>query len=240
MEGIHYYNLFATKGTEYLLTIIFFILLIPFWIMLNKKTRSETVTNSIANIFGTVSVIPQHFYMAMNHIWIKPVKANHLRLGINHLIGNLVITEQIVLKKNPGDAVAKGETIAELHCNGKLLQLVSPLSGVVQKTNPLLEKSSGINNLSPYSKAWMMELEAENWQQEAQFLIRPTSVKSWMINELSRVRDFLVQIQSAHQPVAQPIILQDGGEIDPQEFAKMPHTIWNDFEQAFLKLPELN
>jgi glycine cleavage system H lipoate-binding protein len=240
MEEFHYYNLFATKGTEYLLTIIFFLLLIPFWIMLNKNAKSATVTNSIANIFRTVSDIPQHFYMAINHIWVKPVRANQIRLGINHLIGNLVITEQVVLKKNPGESVAKGEPIAELHCNGKLLQLVSPLSGVVRKTNALLEKSSGINKLSPYHEAWMIELEAENWQQEVQFLIKPKSVKSWMINELSRARDFLAQIQSAHNPVAQPIILQDGGEIDPQVFAEMPHTIWNDFEQAFLRLPEVN
>ena len=117
MEEFHYYNLFATKGTEYLLTIIFFLLLIPFWIMLNKNAKSATVTNSIANIFRTVSDIPQHFYMAINHIWVKPVRANQIRLGINHLIGNLVITEQVVLKKNPGESVAKGEPIAELHCN---------------------------------------------------------------------------------------------------------------------------
>lgn len=37
MEPFSYYNLFETKGMEYIVTIVFFILLIPFWLILNKK-----------------------------------------------------------------------------------------------------------------------------------------------------------------------------------------------------------
>jgi len=41
MEPFTYYNLFETKGIEYIATIIFFVLLIPFWLILNKKPRPK-------------------------------------------------------------------------------------------------------------------------------------------------------------------------------------------------------
>ena len=41
MEQFVYHNLFETKGIEYLITIAFFALLVPFWLFLNKKSEPE-------------------------------------------------------------------------------------------------------------------------------------------------------------------------------------------------------
>ena len=40
MDGFTYYNIFDTKGIEYLFIIAFLILLIPFWIIINKDKQS--------------------------------------------------------------------------------------------------------------------------------------------------------------------------------------------------------
>ncbi len=240
MDGYHYYNLFETKGLEYLLTIVFFLMLIPFWIILNKKAKPAMATQAVPNIFGNISTIPQQFYMALNQIWVQPFEGNQIRLGFNDLISNLVHAEKLIFKKNIGEPIVRGELLAELYSNGKQLKIVSPVSGIVRKTNKSLEDSVSLSNASPYQHGWMMEVEAANWSQDAKSLITPDSVKSWMINELTRARDFLAQLQNSYDPVAQPIVLQDGGEISPDALSKMPPAIWNDFEEAFLSLPELN
>ena len=41
MEGFSYNNIFETKGIEYLAIIAFFVLLIPFWILLNRQAKNK-------------------------------------------------------------------------------------------------------------------------------------------------------------------------------------------------------
>ena len=36
MEGFTYVDIFATKGIEYLLVIVFLLVIIPFWMFLNR------------------------------------------------------------------------------------------------------------------------------------------------------------------------------------------------------------
>ena len=42
MDGFSYYNIFDTKGIEYLVVIAFLLLLIPFWLALNKQVKIKT------------------------------------------------------------------------------------------------------------------------------------------------------------------------------------------------------
>jgi glycine cleavage system H lipoate-binding protein len=113
-------------------------MLIPFWIILNKKAKPAMATKTVPNIFGNISAIPQQLYMALNQIWVQPFEGNQLRLGFNDLISNLVHAEKLVFKKNIGESIVRGELLAELHSNGKQLKIVSPVSGIVRKTNTVL------------------------------------------------------------------------------------------------------
>ena len=39
MDGFSYINIFDTKGIEYLVIIAFLVMIIPFWIIINKEVR---------------------------------------------------------------------------------------------------------------------------------------------------------------------------------------------------------
>lgn len=39
MDGFSYHNIFETKGLEYLAIVVFFAILIPFWMILNKQVK---------------------------------------------------------------------------------------------------------------------------------------------------------------------------------------------------------
>ena len=41
MDGFSYTNIFETKGKEYLMIIGFMLILVPFWIALNRKTGKK-------------------------------------------------------------------------------------------------------------------------------------------------------------------------------------------------------
>jgi glycine cleavage system H protein len=70
MESFSYTNIFETKGIEYIIVIIFLALLIPFWILLNKKVQ---ITRQIKKVLGFLTAnvlkIPQGVYHSKNHTW---------------------------------------------------------------------------------------------------------------------------------------------------------------------------
>ena len=52
MDGYSYNNIFETKGTEYLIIIAFLLMIIPFWIIINKEA---SIKSRIRNAIGILS-----------------------------------------------------------------------------------------------------------------------------------------------------------------------------------------
>jgi glycine cleavage system H protein len=70
MDGFTYYNMFDTKGIEYLVVIAFLLLLIPFWLALNRRVNvKETVRKALGVLSANVLRIPQGVFYSKNHTW---------------------------------------------------------------------------------------------------------------------------------------------------------------------------
>ncbi len=70
MEGFTYSNLFDTKGIEYLVVIAFLLLLIPFWLILNRQGRMVSRIRNVAGVLSaTLMKIPQGIFYNKNHTW---------------------------------------------------------------------------------------------------------------------------------------------------------------------------
>ena len=52
MDGYSYNNIFETKGSEYLIIIAFLLMIIPFWIIINKEA---SIKSGIRNAIGILS-----------------------------------------------------------------------------------------------------------------------------------------------------------------------------------------
>ncbi|MDA3944991.1 MAG: hypothetical protein PF694_15790 [Bacteroidetes bacterium] len=239
MDGFHYYNLFETKGAEYLLTIAFFLLLIPFWIVLNRKVSAPVRVSQRASIFDNLLGIPQEIYLAMNHTWVQLMQPTKVRIGLNDLIVNMVGENQLNFFRQNGELVNKGDLLAQIGDNEKKLQIFAPVTGIISGLNPRLQDQKMIVGEVPYESNWMVDINPKNWQDEARELLSGEAAKNWLSLELGRMRDFFSG-QFSDKLLNQPVILQDGGEISPEILSEMPAAIWNDFQQAFLSLPSEN
>lgn len=239
MNEFYYSNLFETKGAEYLLTIVFFLLLIPFWIMLNRKVNAPVLVSQRASIFNSLIGIPQEIYLAMNNTWVQILHPTKVRVGLNDLIINMVGENQLNFFKQDGEQVNKGELIAQIGDTEKRLNILAPISGTISGLNPRLQHQKMSLGQVPYESNWMLDINPKNWQDEARELMSGEAAKNWLSLELGRMRDFFVGrlAITAHN---QHIILQDGGEINPELLREMPAPIWNDFQQAFLSMPSEN
>jgi glycine cleavage system H protein len=234
MDGFSYYNIFETKGIEYLIIISFLILIVPFWLLINKKA---SISARIKNAFGVLTTsilkIPQGIYFSGNHTWSYLEKSGTASVGIDDLLIHLTGDVSVRHMQNKGSEINKGDILAEIENKGKVLQIKSPISGSVVKVNGALIEDPGLLNEDPYGKGWMYKIKPSAWTEETSSFYLAESAADWIKNELDRFRDFLAHSLRQHSANSLAV-LQDGGELCDKPLSELPAEVWQDFQKSFL------
>jgi glycine cleavage system H protein len=234
MDGFSYSNIFATKGIEYLIIIAFLILLIPFWIAFNKKTRKNLKSSGILSV-GSM-LVPQGLFYSRNHTWMFMEKSGSARVGLDDLL--LHLTGEVNLRKlrNPGEKIRKGDLLTEVYQDGKSLSILSPVSGEIKKINTAIAENPGILNKDPYENGWIYEIKPSKWIPEADDCYFEEGATHWLKTEMERFKDFLateIKIYSAEPSL---VVMQDGGTLCDHILIGLSSEVWKDFEKEFLNL----
>jgi glycine cleavage system H protein len=234
MDGFSYYNIFETKGIEYIITIFFFLLLVPFWIALNRQAKATKKLNEALGILSAnILNIPQGIFYSKNHTWTFLERGGAARIGLDDLLLNIIGQVNINKLKAPGDMINKGEVIAEIGHNGKSIKVVSPVSGEVLRTNEMLSKEPEMINEDPYGQGWIYKIKPVSWIADTQECYLAEDAVNWSKKEVERFKDFMAETVKKYSPTPSMVIMQDGGEISRNALAEMPEEIWKDFEKNF-------
>jgi len=235
MDQFTYTNIFATKGIEYLAIISFFAILIPFWLILNKKVSiTKKLQNAIGVLTSSVLRIPQGLFYSKNHTWTHLEKSGAAKVGLDDLL--LHITGEVTFKslKSPGEFIYKGELLTQIDQNGKILNIFSPISGKVLNTNPELNDNPGMLIQDPYGIGWIYKIKPSDWVAETKSYYLAEDATKWSAMEIERFKDFLASSTSKYTTEQSMLVLQDGGELRNNILSEMPSEIWNDFQESFL------
>ncbi len=235
MDGFSYNNIFETKGIEYLIIIAFLILIIPFWMVINKQSGTKAqIKRALGILTAGILRIPQGLFYSRNHTWAHLQKSGNALVGLDDFL--LHITGEVRFKnlKVPGNTVQKGEILAEVIQNGKTLKIGSPLSGEIVSNNSLLSENPGILNEDPYGDGWVYTIKPSNWIKETSSCLLADEAVAWSKNELLRFRDFMAESMKKYSPETSMIILQDGGELCDRPLSELPDEVWQDFQKSFL------
>jgi glycine cleavage system H protein len=237
MEGFNYSNIFETKGIEYIAIITFFIVLIPFWIMLNKRGAIKDKINKVLNIFSIdILKIPQGVFHSKNHTWAHMEKSGTASIGLDdfliHTIGEVNVTKL----KESGEIISKGDLLTELQKGDKILKIFSPISGKVLQANMQLNETPELLNNDPYGKGWIYKIKPAKWVEETQSCYIAEDSTNWTKIELQRVKDFLAQTVKKYSNDPSLVVLQDGGELVDFPLSEQPNVVWHDFQDKFLNI----
>lgn len=233
MYEFSYHNLFETKGIEYIITIVFFLMLIPFWLFLNRKIRKpEVQLKSISN--PQQVKLPRGILFSPNHTWSFMEKGGIASIGIDSLLLNLTSEAELKLMKTSGDSVKKGDIISEINQNGKKLQIASPLTGTITGINDSLQQKLEMAPDKLYNQGWMFKIQPDNWNQEIQHYHLSDNAIEWMKSEYARLKSFVVEsVQQISAPTTAPVML-DGGELKEYPMDELPKESWEKFQTDFL------
>ena len=235
MSGYSYTDIFDTKGIEYLIIIGFMLLMIPFWIFLNRplKVRQNVMKSLGVLLLDTLRIPPGIFY-SRNHTWTHMEKSGHARIGLDDLLLHITGGVEVRYVRNPGERVKKGDLLAEITRNGKQLNIASPVSGEIKRVNSGLSENPETLMNDPYGEGWMYKVKPDKWIEETASCYLAGEAIEWTGRELQRFKDFISMAVHRHSPGTSTVILQEGGELCDHPLSGMPDEVWQDFQSSFL------
>ena len=237
MDVFSYHDIFATKGIEYLIIITFLVLLIPFWIVLNKqKEIGRKIQKALGFLSANILRIPQGLFYSKNHTWMYMEKSGSAKVGLDDLLLHITGEVKFSNHKSPGEMISKGELLTEIDQNGKLLKILSPVSGRITDVNSTINENPGMLNEDPYGKGWIYKIKPSSWITDVKACYFAEEATNWSANELERFKDFLAVSMKNYSPEPSMVILQDGGELCDHSLSAFSGEIWKDFETEFLNL----
>ncbi|MEA3461183.1 MAG: hypothetical protein U9R49_04825 [Bacteroidota bacterium] len=231
MEQFVYSDIFDTKGIEYIIVIFFFMLLIPFWYLLNRPVKlKEAVSDAIAALNLKSLRIPQGILFNRNHTWSHMEKSGVASVGMDDLLLHLTGGVELNYLKERQEQVKRGEAIARITREGKELVITSPISGEIDRVHRSLEDNSEAIMDDPYS-SWLYRIKPEKWQEETGDAMMADQASEWTGKELERFRDYL-----AETAAEEGVVLQEGGELTGHPLSEMNQGAWRGFQEKFLSM----
>lgn len=235
MEQFTYNNIFETKGIEYLLIIGFFLILIPFWLLLNKRVEiTRQISKGIGILSAAILRVPQGIFHSDYHTWAHLEKSGKAKIGVDDLLVHITGEVKFSNLLKPGTQISKGEALAEIVRDGKKLTIYSPVSGEIEGLNPLISEEPSIVNEDPYVKGWIYKVKPSNWIADTSRYHLAEDANSWIAAELDRLRAFLSGSSANTAPDGSRVVMQDGGELLDYPLSDLSGEVWKDFQKDFL------
>jgi glycine cleavage system H protein len=234
MEQFVYSDIFDTKGIEYIVVIFFFMLLIPFWRLLNRPVKlKKTIGNALEAINLQTLKIPQGLFFNRNHTWSHMAKSGAASVGMDDLLLHLTGGVELNYLKERKDRVKRGEPIARISREGKELVITSPISGEVEGVHHSLEDNAEALMQDPYS-SWLYRIRPEKWKEETGDAMLADEASEWTARELERFKDYLAESMAGSSEDG--LVLQAGGELGGHPLSELDPEAWKGFQEKFLSI----
>ncbi len=235
MEQFVYHNLFETKGIEYLITIVFFALLVPFWLTLNKKSiTKEQAEKASGTITADILRVPQGLFYCPNHMWLYLEKSGLAKTGIDDFLQHAVGEFRVTHLADKNSRIKKGEPLFEIWQDGKSMTLTAPVTGTITGINTGPDKNRQQLNSDPYETGWIYEIKPENWKAETASCYLAEEALNWMQTEVTGLENFINDSASKHMQGTDKSVYMDNAGVIDNVLSGMTFKVWNDFEKEFL------
>jgi len=109
------------------------------------------------------------FYLVEKHVWAKPLEGGVVRVGMTAPAGKLAggnLAAVTVRKKNIGQPIAAGKSVATVESSKFVGPVPSPVSGTLLRGNDKLETAPNLAVSDPYGEGWIAEIQASAWEAE--------------------------------------------------------------------------
>ncbi len=147
-------------------------------------------------------------YYHTNHVWLRRLNG-HIRIGLDDF-GQFVLGDikEITFPKL-GEKIKVNKPFITFTCVDGLIDLPSPVDGVVVNINSAVYKNNALINLDPYGDGWLLEIKptekSGRFEEKATEIFHGDAACSWLEKDIDRLRHFMESEIG--------VTVADGGEI---------------------------
>jgi glycine cleavage system H protein len=114
--------------------------------------------------------VPKELFYNENDCWAR-IEGDTAKVGITDFLQSMT-SDIIFVKFNELDSrVEQFDEIASFESTKTVLDLISPVSGTIQKVNEKLSQSPELANKDPYGEGWFAVIKLENFENDRQNLL---------------------------------------------------------------------
>jgi glycine cleavage system H lipoate-binding protein len=220
----------SAKAMEYLIAVAFLLLFIPFWRFVNAERGAERVVAAdLPRWLGQMVewfLVPDTVYFHPGHGWARVGDGGLVSVGMDDFAHKLVGGVSAIKLPKVGARLGQGEKAWSLVSEGKSVDMLSPVDGVVVAVNGEAAASPERLNLDPYGEGWLLKVRAPRLAANLKQLLSGTSAKRWMEDVCENLRAIMNPDLGR--------VYQDGGLPVYGMARSMDPVRWDEVARSFL------
>jgi glycine cleavage system H protein len=191
-----------------LLTIMLF-LTIDYFVQRRQVEHARQTAPSLRHATEiAVEHLPSGVFLDRGFTWSSLHRDGEVTVGVNELPVYVLGDADEIEVLEPGSEVKKGQPMLVLSHGGKDIVLPAPMDGTVSQINYSAINEPEMVEEDPYGEGWLVRLSPANLSEAVSGKLIGERARTWMRDEMGRLRDFLANAFNANPAFA---TLQDGG-----------------------------
>lgn len=155
--------------------------------------------------------LKESLFYHTGHTWIKIESADEVRIGIDHFLSKLLRRVNVIVLPLPKRRKKRGENLCSIIQEGGILNIISPLTGIILSVNQKLKESPNLIFKDPLGDGYLLTLKPKDLQKDQKNLLYGEKAFLWYKKEWERLKETLfVEILQDHGQYRLGITMQDG------------------------------
>lgn len=162
-------------------------------------------------------LLPEKLFYHLGHTWVAPESPALARVGLDDFASKMLGTVDAVALPKRNTWIRQGQKFAAITREGKTVQLISPVEGVVTEVNEtVLSKPETLRDA--YNEGWLVTVNTPDQKTNLRNLLHGNLAKWFIGDAVARLH---------------PALAQDGGEA-VHDFLKEMGKDWETTAREFL------
>ncbi len=184
-------DLYATKGSEYLIVIVYLLLLVGLaWTIALPRFRRLAPEGARPRSRGPIPwfTVADGYGFHQGHGWVGPADAGVVKVGIDDFAAKLLGEPDFFELPAVGEDVRQGGPGWTVRAAPRRLPMLSPVEGEVIAVNPAVARAPRLATHDPYVEGWLFEVrvaEKSGWRHS---LLSGELASTWMVQTAERLR----------------------------------------------------
>lgn len=189
----------------------------PFDQALTNATRSDEDLQESENDWAEESPKMDSFtpvdsavFYHPGHCWVRVEKPEEVRIGIDDFLARLITAVKVISLPPVGRFTQQGLHCAHIIQKDYILQVVSPLSGLIQTVNERLKTEPELLTNDPIGEGWLITIKPENLETELDGLLFGRKAVLWFQQQEKEIITRIDRMLKDNQQAVGPT-MHDGG-----------------------------